>query len=80
LGDPVPYVVRDGDAAVGRTLRELQLRSQTGAVILAITRGTEQVLLPVGSERLQAGDVLALAGTTESIADATALLQRAEHT
>ncbi|MCA2991617.1 cation:proton antiporter [Gemmatimonas sp.] len=80
LGDPVPYVVRDGDASVGRTLRELQLRSQTGAVILAITRGTEQVLLPVGSERLQAGDVLALAGTTESIADATSLLQRAEHT
>ena len=58
----------------GRTLRDLQLRSLTGAVVLAITRGDENVLLPVGRERLLAGDVLALAGTADALRDATALL------
>lgn len=74
LGDPVAYLVREGDAAAGRTLRDLQLRSQTGAVVLAITRGEDNVLLPVGAERLGVGDVLALAGTAEALAEATRLL------
>lgn len=74
LGDPVAYLVREGDAAAGRTLRDLQLRSQTGAVVLAITRGDDNVLLPVGAERLGVGDVLALAGTAEALAEATRLL------
>jgi monovalent cation:H+ antiporter-2, CPA2 family len=79
LGDPVPFVVDEGSHAAGRTLRELQLRSITGAVLLAITRGEESVLLPVGSERLRAGDVLALAGTADALQQATALLERGTH-
>lgn len=75
LGDPVPYVMQSDDLAAGRTLRDLQLRSQTGAVVLAITRGTEQILLPVGGERLLAGDILALAGTADALADARRLLR-----
>lgn len=74
LGDPVPYVVSTSSFADGRSLRELQLRSRTGAAVLAITRGEQNVLLPVGGERLIAGDVLALAGTAEAIHTATALL------
>lgn len=74
LGDPVPYVMRAGDAAAGRTLGDLQMRSQTGAVVLAITRGDDHVLLPVGAERLAVGDVLALAGTAQALADAMRLL------
>ncbi len=75
LGDPVPCVMRAGDAAAGRTLGDLQIRSQTGAVVLAITRGDDHVLLPVGTERLAVGDVLALAGTAQALADALRLLR-----
>lgn len=74
LGDPVPLRLEADSPAVGRTLGELQLRSQTGAVVLAITRGEERVMLPVGGERLCAGDVMALAGTSEAISMARELL------
>lgn len=74
LGDPIPYSLRAGSMGIGRTLGELELRSQTGAVVLAITRGEERVMLPVGSERLREGDVLALAGTEEAIASAREML------
>jgi CPA2 family monovalent cation:H+ antiporter-2 len=78
LGDPIPFVVTEGSHAAGRTLRDLQLRSITGAVLLAITRGDDNVLLPVGAERLRAGDILALAGTADAIRQASALLSRGE--
>lgn len=74
LGDPVPVAITDSSPTVGRSLRELQLRSLTGAVVLAITRGAERVMLPVGSERLRAGDVVALAGTSRAIDAARDLL------
>lgn len=75
LGDPVPMLLTVDSPAVGRSLGELQLRSLTGAVVLAVTRGGEQVMLPVGSERLQVGDVLALAGTSDAIDAAREVLQ-----
>ena len=75
LGDPVPFLIAPASAADGRTLRDLQLRSRTGAVVLAITRGDQNVLLPVGSEQLHAGDVLALAGTADAITEASRLLE-----
>lgn len=78
LGDPIPFVVTEGSYAAGRTLRDLQLRSITGAVLLAITRGDDNVLLPVGAEQLRAGDILALAGTGDAIRQASALLSRGE--
>jgi CPA2 family monovalent cation:H+ antiporter-2 len=79
LGDPVPFTVAHEAFAEGKTLRDLQLRSATGAVILAITRGEENVLLPVGGERLHAGDVLALAGTTDAIEEASRLMTHGPH-
>ncbi|MBL0937272.1 MAG: cation:proton antiporter [Gemmatimonadaceae bacterium] len=75
LGDPVPVRVPASSPVAGRTLGELELRSLTGAVVLAITHGDEQVLLPVGREVLRAGDVIALAGTSEAIADARRILE-----
>ncbi|HEY0928443.1 MAG TPA: cation:proton antiporter [Gemmatimonas sp.] len=75
LGDPVPVLMLAESPAVGRTLGELQLRSLTGAVVLAITRGEEQVMLPVGSERLLVGDIVALAGSSEAIDAARLMLQ-----
>ncbi|WP_396213688.1 cation:proton antiporter [Gemmatimonas sp.] len=74
LGDPVPFPLTPECLGTGKTLRELQLRSETGAVVLAITRGDESVLLPTGREQLRSGDLLALAGTTAAIEGARRLL------
>ena len=59
---------------IGKKLAEIKLRGLTGATVLAIQRGEDAVLVPSGDERLLAGDVLALAGTEESISAAKELL------
>ena len=75
LGEPVAVRVELSDHAVGRSLAELDLRSRTGAVVLAINRGGEHILLPTGHETIHAGDVLAIAGTHAAVRDSTALLR-----
>ena len=58
-----------------RTIRELALRTQTGALIVGIQReGREPIVNPSVEERLQAGDELILFGTTEQLEDAVQLL------
>jgi len=74
LGDPTPVVLGPGDAAVGQTLGQLQLRSVTGATILAITRDGQELLEPSSTETLRAGDTLALVGSHGAIDAATAVL------
>ena len=61
--------------AVGKTLAQLKLRGRTGATVLAVTRSAGGVIVPTAKERLQTGDVLALAGTHEAIAAATLALE-----
>ncbi|MBC8068644.1 MAG: cation:proton antiporter [Deltaproteobacteria bacterium] len=75
LGEITPVVLPAGSAACGHTLAELDLRGKTGATVLAIERGGEGRTVPHGNEPLQAGDVLALVGTHDAIARATALLE-----
>ncbi len=74
LGSPVRVPVESGSAAIGRTLAELNLRGATGATVLAILRGGDRILVPTGQEQLHEGDVLALAGTHESIGAARGLI------
>jgi CPA2 family monovalent cation:H+ antiporter-2 len=74
LGHPVVVRLRDDSPAVGHPLGALNLRGLTGATILAITRGPEQILVPRGAQVLQRGDILALAGTHESIQLAKTIL------
>jgi CPA2 family monovalent cation:H+ antiporter-2 len=74
LGAPTPVELRADSPAVGRTLAELNLRGLTGATVLAISRGTEGVLVPTAQEALRVGDVLAVAGTHEAIDAAQRLL------
>jgi len=73
LGDPVSFRIRDDSPAAERTLAELNLRGLTGATVLAIMRHGEQVLVPSGHEVVHAGDVLAVAGSADSIAAAREL-------
>jgi CPA2 family monovalent cation:H+ antiporter-2 len=70
LGTPDAVRLAPGSPAVGQCLRDLDLRSRTGATVLAITRtadGAPQAIVPTGGERLRAGDVLALAGSEEAV-------------
>ncbi len=74
LGALVAVPLAETSPAVGKTLAELNLRGRTGATILAITGRKEPVLAPGAQERLRIGDVLALAGTEDAIADARSQL------
>jgi CPA2 family monovalent cation:H+ antiporter-2 len=74
LGTPTPVRVEETSPAVGKTLAELNLRGLTGATVLAIHRGGENVSVPTAGEVLKAGDVLALAGTHAAVEAAKGLL------
>jgi CPA2 family monovalent cation:H+ antiporter-2 len=74
LGHPIIVVLRDDSPGVGHPLAALNLRGITGATILAINRAGEQILVPRGSQVLQKGDILALAGTHEAITLAKSIL------
>jgi CPA2 family monovalent cation:H+ antiporter-2 len=67
IGEPVAMTVGSGSAADGRTLKELNMRGQTGATVLALLRGDEQFVSPRGDQRLVSGDVIAVAGTHEAV-------------
>ena len=74
LGDAVAFRLETTSSAVGQSLAELNLRGRSGATVLAISRNGEAIVVPTASERLQAGDVLALTGSHEAIETARDLL------
>ena len=79
LGAPEAIELAPSSPAVGRTLAELNLRGRTGATVLAVRRPAgENVLVPTGRERLLAGDVLAVAGSSEAIDRARSILSAQE--
>ena len=73
LGEPVAIRVAPESVAVGRSLTEINLRGATGATVIAIQRGEEQIPTPRGRDRIQAGDLLAVAGSRDSLAIAREL-------
>jgi CPA2 family monovalent cation:H+ antiporter-2 len=75
LGEPVSLTVNPGDYAAGQSLSALDLRDSTDASILVIVRNGEPILLPVGKEVLQVGDLLAIAGTPDAVQRGMKLLQ-----
>jgi CPA2 family monovalent cation:H+ antiporter-2 len=74
LGSPTPVEIPAGNPHVGKTLADIKLRGLTGATVLAIRRGEEAVIIPSGRDRIEAGDILAVAGTQEAVAAAKELL------
>lgn len=77
LGEPMPVRIEPNSPGADRTLAELNIRGKTGATILAITRVGEagsKVVIPSGKETLRVGDVLALAGSQESVDSAIEML------
>ncbi len=68
--------VTDRSATVGRTLRDLDLRAETGASVLAIMRRGEMRANPAPETRLEADDTVVLIGTAEQLGRARATLGR----
>jgi CPA2 family monovalent cation:H+ antiporter-2 len=67
LGHVVRLRLGPDSHSVGRTLAALNVGSLTGATILVILRGEGNAVVPSGKDILQAGDVLALAGTPDAV-------------
>jgi CPA2 family monovalent cation:H+ antiporter-2 len=74
LGHIVRLRLRPDSFSVGRTLAELNVGSLTGATILVVMRGEGKAVIPSGKDILQAGDVLALAGTPDAVGAARKIL------
>ncbi|MGQ0505299.1 MAG: cation:proton antiporter regulatory subunit, partial [Myxococcaceae bacterium] len=77
LGEPTPVRLERGSPAIGKSLAELNLRGMTGATVLAVKRGGNELLVPTAHDALHEGDILALAGTHEAIIAATDALRAA---
>jgi CPA2 family monovalent cation:H+ antiporter-2 len=60
--------------AIGKSPRDLDLRARTGVTLLAVKRDSALVTVPSAGFELQKNDLLVLAGNSQQIADATALL------
>jgi CPA2 family monovalent cation:H+ antiporter-2 len=74
IGMITPISLRSDSEGVGKTLSQLDLHTNCGAVVVAIGRGDSEVVVPTGDEILRPGDVLELAGSTEAVATARRLI------
>jgi CPA2 family monovalent cation:H+ antiporter-2 len=54
--------ITNASPGAGKLIRELQLRSQTGASIVAIERNGQNIINPAADEELQVGDQVVLLG------------------
>lgn len=52
---------------VGKTLRDMNLRSRFGITVMAIKRGERINAAPLATDAVQAGDVLVLLGSNDSV-------------
>jgi CPA2 family monovalent cation:H+ antiporter-2 len=74
LGNAVAVRLATSSPAIGRTLKQINLRGLTGATVIAIDREADGVVYPTGDEMLDAGDTLVLTGTEEAVQAARAQL------
>jgi monovalent cation:H+ antiporter-2, CPA2 family len=74
LGNATTVPIVAGSLAVGRTLKQINLRGLTGATVIAIDRDSADVIYPTGDEELHVGDALILTGTNEAVQAAQTLL------
>ncbi len=74
IGHVEGVAIRPDGPAIGRSLAELDLHAQTGAVVLAIARTGGDLINPDLEVRLQQDDVVAVMGSTDAVAAARSLL------
>ncbi len=83
----IPALLRDAglitvkiiaeSSAAGKVIAEVQLRSRTGASIVGIERGTENIINPGLSEELRPGDAILLLGSEEQLQKAREIFEKA---
>ncbi|MBI5799594.1 MAG: cation:proton antiporter [Verrucomicrobia bacterium] len=66
-------LVDSGSPVAGKLIRELELRTRSGASVVGIERNGESIVNPGPDEELRAGDKLLLLGGGEQLAKATEL-------
>ena len=71
--DTETYLVRDRSHASGRSIKELRIRSTTGATVIAVKRGNEMIPSPGLEFAFMPGDIVYLIGSKESLSKAFAL-------
>ncbi|HLK88873.1 MAG TPA: cation:proton antiporter [Polyangia bacterium] len=78
LGNAQAIPLLPGSRALGKTLRQVDLRGLTGATVIAIDRHPSDVVYPTAEEVLRAGDTLVVTGTAAAVEAARSLLGRGE--
>jgi K+/H+ antiporter YhaU regulatory subunit KhtT len=68
--------IQPGAFASGRTLRELDIRKNTGATVIAIARNSEANTNPGPDFRLEPDDIVVLIGAHRDLDGAVNLLTR----
>jgi len=69
-------MIEPDSVAAGKRIRELQLRTETGASIIGIERNGASLINPGPDEELQAGDHILLLGTRPQLASAKTALEK----
>ncbi|MGB9628349.1 MAG: cation:proton antiporter [Thermodesulfobacteriota bacterium] len=69
------YLLKDQTPSVGRSIRDLKIRSRTGATVIAVRRDGEIVSSPDPDFIFQQGDLIYLIGEREKVLKAIALLE-----
>jgi trk system potassium uptake protein TrkA len=61
------FELKPFDFMLGKTLGELDVRRRFGVSVLAIKRGENLIVNPMGDEKILPGDILVVLGTTEQL-------------
>ncbi|MGA6970639.1 MAG: cation:proton antiporter [Candidatus Binatus sp.] len=76
IGMITPVSLHADSEGIGKSLAELDLHTNSGAVVVAIGRGDSEVVVPTGDEVLRPGDILELAGSSDAVAAARRMIER----
>ena len=68
-------LVHPGSRVAGKLIRELELRTRTGASVVGIERNGENIVNPGPDEELRVGDKLLLLGSSDQIAQVLEVFQ-----
>lgn len=71
----VTVIIQPGTLAVGRQIRELELRSRTGATAVAVRRGAETIVSPEPELEFRPGDEVLLIGSVAQLEQGRQLLE-----
>ncbi|MDL1957750.1 MAG: hypothetical protein LWW95_12000, partial [Candidatus Desulfofervidus auxilii] len=69
------YLIKKNSHLIGLTLKRLNLRSKTGATIIAIKRNGEFIVNPPANFSFKENDILIIIGTEDQLNKALAFLE-----